>query len=101
MVSPQGSHPHPSLEMRSRLTVIIGYVSNEGMARPNKHRLTCDIDLDIIQGLDSIVEQDRRYWHRTHLINEALQMFIDQWEADVESDPYEDASEGEEEEEDS
>jgi len=61
------------------------------MARPNKHRLTCDIDRDIIEGLDSIVEQDRRYWHRTHLINEALRMFMDQWEEDREDDPREDA----------
>jgi len=70
------------------------------MARPNKHRLTCDIDLDIIEGLDSIVEQDRRYWHRTHLINEALRMFMDRWEEDREDDPYEDASDQDDDDDD-
>ena len=68
------------------------------MARQNSHRLTCDIDKTTIEELDSIVEQDSRFWNRTHLINEALRMYVTQWEEDREDPPEDDASDEVEEE---
>ena len=63
------------------------------MARQNSHRLTCDIDRDTIEKLDSIVEQDNRFWNRTHLLNEALSSYVTQWEESREDPPVEDMTE--------
>ena len=46
-----------------------------------------------IEKLDEMVEEDRRYWNRTHLINEALVAYIKQWEEDQEEEVIVDASE--------
>ena len=51
------------------------------------HRLTCDIDRETIEKLDSIVEQDDRFWNRTHLINDALKMCVTRWESKRKIEP--------------
>jgi metal-responsive CopG/Arc/MetJ family transcriptional regulator len=61
-----------------------------------KRKVTLNLDQDTLDELDSIVKQDRRYWHRTHLINEALYMFVNQWEQDREDEPIDSADEDEE-----
>lgn len=64
------------------------------MARSNPvKKLHLGVDRDIVDDLDSIVEQDLRFWNRTHLINEALRGYIVMWEADQEPDPVEDMTE--------
>ena len=60
------------------------------MARSNPvKKLHLGVDRDIVDDLDSIVEQDVRFWNRTHLINEALRMYVVQWEEDREDEPVE------------
>jgi hypothetical protein len=64
------------------------------MARSNPvKKLHLGVDADIVDDLDSIVDQDVRFWNRTHLINEALRMYVIQWEEDREDEPVNDMTE--------
>lgn len=66
----------------------------------DRHKLTVSIERSTLAELDSIVEQDVRFWNRTHLINEALRMYVVQWEDDREDDPEESATDDDDDEND-
>ena len=45
------------------------------------------VDPATIEALDSIVEQDDRFWNRTHLIQTALDAYVSDWEEGQELPP--------------